>query len=129
MPYKDYNKLLEHARKYSKEYHQKHKKEHKKYYKKYSKEYYKTHIEKRRMYKYGISNTDFNNLLFAQNNRCAICKEPLDLQTPYAVHIDHDHKRGKVRGILCRKCNLAIGQLRDNPEYAYNAFIYLKESD
>jgi len=173
MPYKDYNKKLDYAKKYY-QLHKKeiriHRKEYlrknrekikekrrnyfKKYFKTYRKKYtdyyreyrkthkeqtknsykkyQKTHKEKIREYcikhKYNLTKLDFNNLLLAQNNRCAICNESLDLTNTRNIHIDHNHKTKKIRGILCQKCNQAIGLLRDNPEYAYNASIYL-ESD
>ena len=109
----------------------------------YKREYYQTHKEKIKAYRfnhkeknkkyhlkslYGLSLTDFDNLLLAQNNKCPICGQPLDLQKPKNVVVDHSHKTGKVRGILCSNCNKALGFLKDNPEYAYNASIYL-ESD
>jgi len=113
----------------------------------YSKLYYQTHREKRianqlkynRNHKekiknsrlkriYNISIDEYNNILLTQNNRCAICKKPLDLQNPKHVHIDHDHKTGKVRGILCNKCNSAIGYLNDNIEYIKNALEYLEHN-
>ena len=128
--YKEYNKT--HREQRLAQY-KKYNSTHKEQRKKYNKEYQKTHKEYLKQYfikyKYGLSKTEYDNLLLSQNNRCAICKEPLDSQNPHNVIIDHNHLTGKIRGILCRKCNLAIGQLRDNPEYAYNAFLYLKEND
>ena len=113
----------------NKEYYLNHKEKlktkHKEYYNKHKEEFKKYHLKNR----YSLSISKFNNLLLAQNMKCAICKEPLDLQNPHNVNIDHDHKTGKIRGILCNKCNVAIGLLRDNPEYAYSAFIYLKKGD
>ena len=76
--------------------------------------------------KYGLSITEFDDLLLSQNNRCPICGQPLDLQNPFNICIDHSHLTGIVRGILCRNCNLAIGLLRDNPEYLRNAIKYLE---
>src|SRR5574337_378588 len=55
--------------------------------------------------KYGISREDVEKILIAQNFVCAICKKPFTI-TPF---VDHDHKSGKVRGLLCRICNLGIG--------------------
>ena len=40
--------------------------------------------------------------------------------------VDHCHKNGKVRGLLCRSCNLGIGQLRDDIEVLSNAITYLQ---
>jgi len=93
-------------------------------------EYRKTHPkeckESKLKSKYGLSLSEFDNLLLAQNNRCAICNQPLDLQNPNNVHIDHSHLTRIVRGILCRNCNLGIGFFRDNPEYLRNAIKYLE---
>ena len=158
MSYKDKNKQKEYQKEYEKthkaehkERNQKFKERHPEYYNIYNKthkernqkfkerhpEYFKiynkTHPRNRKeyhlQYTYGLSIAEFNNILLAQNMKCAICKEPLDLQNPHNVVIDHNHLTGKIRGILCKKCNFAIGLLRDNPEYAYSAFIYLKKGD
>jgi Autographiviridae endonuclease VII len=59
---------------------------------------------------YGITFNQFSALLDAQGGRCAICEE-LFTKTP---NVDHDHKSGKVRGILCRRCNLAMAAF-DSP--------------
>lgn len=40
--------------------------------------------------------------------------------------VDHDHKTGVVRGLLCWNCNVAIGKLDDNPDTVLNAYKYLK---
>lgn len=63
--------------------------------------------------KYGIEPEDLARLYHAQGRRCAACLEPLDLD--HLTHIDHDHKTGKVRGLLCRGCNIALGAVRDQP--------------
>ena len=92
--------------------------------------FYQNHKEeiKNRQLKshYGLSITEFDNLLLIQNNKCAICGQPLDLQIPRSVCIDHNHLTNKVRGILCSNCNKALGFFRDNPEYLRNAIKYLE---
>ncbi len=72
---------------------------------------------------YGMSLDEYNTLLTLQNNVCAICfkKEILDK----SLIVDHNHETGKVRGLLCDKCNFAIGLLSDNPETVMSAFYYL----
>lgn len=55
--------------------------------------------------RYGITLDDYNSVLEAQNGRCAICGE---LPSNHLC-IDHDHKTGKVRGLLCISCNVALG--------------------
>jgi len=122
MPYKDYNKRLEYQREYNKTHPDKIRENSQKYLKAHP----KLKKEYNLKYNYGLSITEFDNLLLAQDNKCPICGQPLDLQNPHNVNVDHDHLTGKVRGILCRNCNLAIGFLRDNPEYAKRASEYLE---
>ncbi len=62
-------------------------------------------------------------LLAAQDERCAICRaEPRPGQ---ALDVDHDHKTGKVRGLLCRNCNHGLGKFKDNPFTLTEAQFYL----
>jgi dCMP deaminase len=90
---------------------------------KYGKTYYEKHqkdnIEHRQQQRewtlknvYGISMDDYNKLLKIQGNLCAICKGPQQRDQNFCV--DHCHKTGKIRGLLCHKCNKALGLLNDN---------------
>lgn len=76
----------------------------------------KYHLKKR----YGITLQEFDALLSKQGFLCPIC-----LKRP-AVHVDHDHRTGTVRGILCEMCNGGLGQFRDNPETIESAIEYLE---
>ena len=71
---------------------------------------------------YGLTPDDFDFIFSNQAGACAICQEPF-ISIP---HIDHDHKTGVVRGLLCRSCNLGIGSLKDDPERCRRASVYLK---
>ena len=62
-------------------------------------------------------------LLYSSAERCQICGKKL---TVLNRALDHDHKTRKVRGILCKPCNLALGYLRDNPRIAERAMLYLR---
>lgn len=73
--------------------------------------------------KYGISLETFEALLSSQNNKCRICTAPLGDKGV----LDHCHTTGKIRGILCRKCNSGIGQFGDRPELVEAAARYLRE--
>ena len=90
-----------------------------------SREWRESHKVYRREYelktKYGISIEDYNALLVAQGNKCAICKQP----SSKTFHIDHCHETGEVRGALCHKCNTAIGSLDDSVKLLQSAIIYL----
>ena len=73
--------------------------------------------------RYGIGLRDYDALLLAQNGRCAICGNAPTKQSDW--HVDHDHGTGKVRGVLCRHCNRALGAVMDNPDTLQKAIQYL----
>lgn len=80
--------------------------------------------------KFGITGEQYAAMLKAQGGVCAICEEAErrpDRRTGEmkALAIDHDHKTGKVRGLLCADCNTAIGLLDDDPELLRAAIAYL----
>lgn len=75
-------------------------------------------------HRYGLTPGEYAEMVATQKNRCAICgDEPVDGQ---ALHIDHDHESGIVRGLLCGHCNRAIGLFRDNPDVLETAAAYLR---
>lgn len=58
--------------------------------------------------KYGITPDDYDRMLEQQGWVCAICGSPPP-PSKRRLHIDHDHETGKVRGLLCTRCNTALG--------------------
>jgi hypothetical protein len=70
---------------------------------------------------------DYNALLSSQNNVCAICEQPCS--TGQRLSVDHDHATGKIRGLLCRKCNSALGHFDDRLELLTRAVKYMESSD
>jgi hypothetical protein len=93
-------------------------------YEKICKECRKQHMKDNfRAYNYGISEDQYKAMLEQQEGRCAICQE---LPKSIALHVDHDHVTGNVRGLLCRDCNLAIGHLRDSTSILMRAIKYLE---
>jgi hypothetical protein len=76
---------------------------------------------------YGIDADIYHNILYLQNNKCAICGSGDWESKSRAMDLDHDHETGKVRGILCHSCNIAIGLLSDNPNTIYAAAVYLRD--
>lgn len=77
----------------------------------------------RRYRNFGLTEEAFRKLLASQNGRCAICK----CNTPGSQSwgVDHDHKTGKVRGILCAGCNLALGGFKDDRSIILAAADYI----
>ena len=73
-------------------------------------------------YKFGIGIDDYNKLYDEQNGCCNICKLPFE-----TMDIDHDHKTGEIRGLLCRGCNTALGLFHDNIESLRKAILYLNQ--
>lgn len=65
-----------------------------------------------RRWRYGLTDVQFSERLEAQAYRCAVC--PQELASSYNTCVDHDHTTGAIRGLLCRKCNLALGHLDDD---------------
>lgn len=72
---------------------------------------------------YGITLAQYSALLAAQKNLCAICKQAGELDT------DHSHVTGKVRGLLCSRCNTAIGLLGDSSSITQSATEYLQNHE
>jgi hypothetical protein len=77
--------------------------------------------------KYGITIEDYDRMFDAQHGVCAICNEPRpDERT---LHVDHDHETGAVRGLLCFRCNNALGDLREDVDLFQAAADYLDRDD
>jgi hypothetical protein len=77
--------------------------------------------------KYGITPATFRRMLTEQHGKCAICLAPLGefSHSENLMHIDHDHASGKVRGLLCGRCNRGIGAFRDDASALQRAAAYL----
>ena len=61
---------------------------------------------------YGITESEFDAMVAAQDNKCLICGVGFDRAKKRTTpHVDHCHESGKVRGVLCQMCNLAIGHI------------------
>jgi hypothetical protein len=74
--------------------------------------------------RYGLTLEQYTTLHESQEGRCAICREECPLRAKH-THIDHCHRSGRVRGILCHHCNLALGNLREDITRARRLIAYL----
>ena len=78
---------------------------------------------RRRFKKYGITEDDYIRMIKKQSSRCKICdSEDWGFRGP---HIDHNHKTGKVRGILCQRCNLVLGIICEDQQIAIKMAQYI----
>ena len=80
--------------------------------------------------KYQITFAEVKSLLEMQENKCAVCKTEGFKMHPNSwskLNVDHDHKTGKVRELLCHNCNRALGLLQENVEIIQSALDYLKQ--
>jgi hypothetical protein len=80
---------------------------------------------------FGITLDQYNQMLKDQNGVCVICKNPENEvekgKQQRTLSVDHNHKTGKVRGLLCGKCNKGIGLFKDNIYLLQSAIDYLKK--
>lgn len=77
-------------------------------------------------FKYGIGINEYNKMLAEQNGKCAICDGVNHNRKKLSV--DHCHETGKIRGLLCEKCNSVLGWAKDSTLVLQNAISYLKDS-
>jgi hypothetical protein len=81
-----------------------------------------------RMSRYGLSEDAYYAMLEAQNYKCALCKST-DPKRKQGFVVDHDHETGRIRGLLCHSCNIALGMLGDDITGLKRAVKYLENND
>lgn len=82
---------------------------------------YRTSIRKL----YGLTQQEYEQMVAEHNNRCAICN--VVQEQARGLHVDHCHKSGRVRGLLCHKCNKVLGNFQDDPSILERAIEYLQK--
>jgi hypothetical protein len=98
---------------------------------KYHEAYGKKHRDRITAKRHGLSLEDYQDLLIKQHGVCAICLKPEvtvhgSSKKVQPLSIDHDHITNKVRGLLCSKCNTAVGLLDNSCERAQALIAYLE---
>lgn len=84
--------------------------------------------------KHGITHLQYDLMAKAQNKLCIICGQPEVLENSVSgkilsLAVDHCHKTGKIRGLLCTNCNLMLGKAKDSPEILRKAAEYLEKTN
>ena len=95
----------------------------------YLRAYYRANKEKirdrKKTKKHGLTLEEFNTILKAQDGKCAVCRTTdWGLVGPC---VDHNHKTGEIRGILCSGCNTAEGLLKGDPIRAKALAVYMEK--
>ena len=80
--------------------------------------------------RYNMSLSEYDEMLIRQGGACAICGST-DVKRKNSKHflVDHCHSTGRVRGLLCYKCNIGLGAFEDNKVFILSAVKYLEEKD
>lgn len=77
-----------------------------------------------RQHNFGIDEAALSRQIAEQGGMCAVCRK--SVVTPRISHIDHCHATGRIRGVLCRKCNIGLGWFYDDHESLLRASGYVK---
>jgi hypothetical protein len=92
-------------------------------------DWWKSYLNK----KYNLTKEQYDKMVENQNNKCAICDVDFnskwtknDTKFKTSACVDHCHKTGKIRGLLCNQCNLALGRFKDDSTLLQRAIDYLK---
>jgi hypothetical protein len=87
--------------------------------------------KKNKLKKYGLSIEEYEKMLSSQNGVCSICNKEETRKGKNGkvlpLNVDHCHKTGKVRGLLCHLCNVSLGGFQDSEEILLKAINYLKK--
>ncbi len=86
-------------------------------------EYNRKNHRRRQLAPYGLTPEEYDTILLAQGNRCAICGCPPPEERCLAV--DHCHKTGRVRGVLCVRCNGGLGMFGEDTARMKRAIVYI----
>lgn len=85
---------------------------------------------KRIKQEYGLSEQEYNGLIEKQKNKCAVCgTSDVKMNHCKRLVIDHCHKTGKVRGLLCNHCNTALAAVNDNVDTLKKLIKYVKKTN
>lgn len=92
---------------------------------------YKVSKSQRKSYilksKYNLTTEQYLDMYYAQQGCCAICGKP-ETELKRSLYIDHNHKTGKVRGLLCPNCNFFLGYVKENIDTLLNMATYLYDN-
>lgn len=94
-------------------------------YEKYKEKYSSSNARAGTLKKYGLTLETYDLILQKQRGVCSICNSPESAMAGRSLAVDHSHVSGEVRGLLCTKCNTALGMFKDDITIIRNALAYL----
>lgn len=122
MPYKDVLKQRENTKKWRDNY-----PEYLREWKLANPDNVKRHTRTSRLKReYGIKLADYEQLLNKQEGRCALCGTENPGRNLENFSVDHCHKTGKIRALLCHRCNTGLGSFKDDPDLLEKAAEYIR---
>lgn len=77
---------------------------------------------------FGLTPDEFRQMEETQNGVCAICEQPETDKRNHRLAVDHDHDTGRIRGLLCKSCNIGLGMFRDSTNNLRRAINYLRRT-
>lgn len=77
--------------------------------------------------KYGITLEDYESMYLEQNGKCKICFSKTSGRKSGIFLVDHDHSTGKVRGLLCARCNVGLGNFDEDRDRMLRAIRYVEK--
>jgi len=90
------------------------------------------HRRQKRKERYGLTVEQYGKMFHEQNGLCKICECVMDIENKDSrvkiARVDHSHKTGKTRGLLCNACNSGLGMFKDTPKFCVAAARYLLET-
>jgi hypothetical protein len=78
---------------------------------------------------FGITLAQFNAVNEFQSGLCAICDNPPNGKYDHTLYVDHDHKTGRIRGLICDNCNVVLGRVNDSSEILSRMITYLESPE
>ncbi len=84
--------------------------------------------ESRRKRQYGMPVGQYLEMLKKQNNRCAICLHSIENCCGKTLNVDHCHATGKIRGLLCKGCNMLLGYAENHPGFFDKMSDYMRNN-
>ena len=76
-------------------------------------------------HRYGLAVGEYDRMLAAQDGKCKICRSADPGNKSGRFNVDHDHVTDEIRGLLCRSCNIGLGNFKDNADLLKAAIEYL----